>query len=69
MKSALAKQIAIVVIALIGLADAHWGTQLLGHLTAEVITILVTLALAALGFVETARPKAPQRPFVGDAQP
>jgi hypothetical protein len=52
MSSTLAKQIAVVVLALIGIVDAHWGTQFLGHLTAEVVTIAVTLALAALGFVE-----------------
>ena len=45
----MAKKITVVILALIGLADAHWGSDLLGHLTAEVVTILVTLALAALG--------------------
>ena len=48
----IAKQITLVILALIGIADAHWGLELLGHLTSEVITIIVTLALAAFGFVE-----------------
>lgn len=52
MSAPLAKQITVVILALIGLADAHWGLELLGHLTTEVVTIVVTLALAALGFSE-----------------
>ena len=51
--TALVKQITVVLLALIGIADAQWGLGLLGHLTDEVIAILVTLALAALGFTRT----------------
>lgn len=52
MSSTLAKQITVVILAIIGIVDAHWGLALLGHLTTEVVTVLVTLALAAMGFTE-----------------
>lgn len=52
MPPAVIKQIVVVILALIGLADAHWGTQLVGANITEAITILVTLALAALGLTE-----------------
>lgn len=51
--TALVKQITVVVLALIGFADAQWGLGLLGHLTDEVIAILVTAALAALSWIGT----------------
>jgi hypothetical protein len=49
----LVKQITVVILALIGFADAHFGLQLLGHLTDEVIAALVTAALAVLGLTRT----------------
>jgi hypothetical protein len=49
----LVKQITVVILALIGFADAQWGLQLLGHLNDEVIAVLVTAALAVLGFTRT----------------
>ena len=58
MSSSLAKQLAVVILALIGIADAHWGADLLGHLTGEVVTIIVTLALALFGWSEIDNRKA-----------
>lgn len=58
--AALAKQLTVVILALIGIADAHWGFELLGHLTSEVVTIIITLALAAFGWTATATAIAPK---------
>jgi hypothetical protein len=64
--TALVKQITVVILALIGFADAQWGLGLLGHLSDEAVSVLVTLALAVLGFTGT----TPSRhPSDGDAQP
>ena len=60
--TALVKQITVVLLALIGFADAQWGLQLLGHLTDEVIAVLVTLGLAVLGFTPSRHPSADAQP-------
>ena len=52
MSSALVKKITVLILAVIGVLDGIYGWQFLGQLTSEVITVLVTLALAALGLIE-----------------
>ena len=52
MSSTMVKQIVVVIVALIGIADGIWGFRLLGQLTEETITVIVTLVLAALGLIE-----------------
>ena len=52
MSSALVKKITVLILAIIGVLDGIYGWSFLGQLTSEVITVLVTLALAALGLIE-----------------
>lgn len=59
---AVIKQLTVVILALIGLADAHWGLELLGHVTTELVTIIITLLLAGFGLAEMRSHAAVEKP-------